>query len=122
MVPAHESHGAIDLFAAETGFALAETLALLGDQLDGEVRSEVRAQIERRMLAPYLRLHQNHWWYRGHNNWNGVCNSAVAATFLLIEPEPARAAEAGLSRQVVLSAGSRPRSSQRFITRTTMTQ
>lgn len=94
VVPAHERHGAIDLFAAETGFALAETLALLGEQLDGEVRAEVRAQVERRILAPYLRLHQNHGWYKGHNNWNGVCNSSVAATFLLIEPEPARAAEA----------------------------
>ncbi len=93
VVPAHERY-AIDLFAAETGFALAETLQLLDDTLDAEVRHRVRLEIERRIFDPYLRLHQSLGWYKGGNNWNGVCNSAVAATFLLLEPEPGRVAQA----------------------------
>jgi hypothetical protein len=34
------------------------------------------------------------WWYHGGNNWNGVCNSSVAAAFLLLERDPRRVAEA----------------------------
>ncbi len=93
VVPAHEGV-AIDLFAAETGFALADLLMLLGDTLDAEVRSRVRTEIERRIFEPYLRLYGSLWWYKGHLNWNGVCNSSVAATFLLLEPEPGRVAHA----------------------------
>jgi hypothetical protein len=91
--PAHENV-TIDLFSAETGFMLAGLLMLLGDTLDAEVRSRVRVEIERRILDPYLRFCQLQWWYKGHNNWNGVCNSSVAATFLLLEPEPGRVARA----------------------------
>jgi hypothetical protein len=94
VVPAHEIRPAIDLFAAETGFALAETLLLLGETLDAEVRSRVRQEVERRIFAPYLHMHAAHSWYQGRNNWNGVCNGSVAATFLLLEPEPGRVARA----------------------------
>src|SRR5215213_2697077 len=93
VLPAHE-HDSIDLFAAETGFVLAETLHLLGDRLDAEVRARVRQEIERRIFEPYLHLYRSLHWYQGHHNWNGVCNSAVAATFLLLEPEPGRVARA----------------------------
>jgi hypothetical protein len=93
VVPAHEPQ-MIDLFAAETGFILAETLLVLGDQLDAEVRQRVRHEVERRICKPYIHYHQMQWWYRGKNNWNGVCNSAVAATFLLLDPEPGRVAQA----------------------------
>ncbi|HEX7587614.1 MAG TPA: hypothetical protein VF478_04800, partial [Anaerolineae bacterium] len=93
VLPAHEN-GIIDLFSAETGFMLAETLYVLGKTLDAEVRTRVRVEIERRICKPYLRFHQIHWWYTAAMNWNGVCNSSIAATFLLIEPEPARVARA----------------------------
>lgn len=93
VVPAHEDR-VIDLFAAETGFELAETLSLLGETLDAEVRHRVRREVEHRIFDPYLRFHNSVGWYKGHNNWNGVCNSSVAATFLLLEPEPARMARA----------------------------
>jgi hypothetical protein len=93
VLPAHE-HDIIDLFAAETGYVLAETLLLLGATLDAEVRHRARLEIERRIFDPYLRFYRSLRWYRGHNNWNGVCNSAVAATFLLLEPEPGRLARA----------------------------
>ncbi len=93
VLPAHEHH-IMDLFAAETGFVLAETLHLLGATLDAEVRHRVRAEIERRICDPYLRFHRSLQWYRGHHNWNSVCNSSVAATFLLLELEPDRLARA----------------------------
>ncbi|MBI4553670.1 MAG: heparinase II/III family protein [Candidatus Latescibacteria bacterium] len=93
VLPAHESV-AIDLFAAETGFMLAETLCLLGPTLETEIRHRVRQEIEHRIFTPYLRLAPVFWWQKGHNNWNGVCNSAIAATFLLVEPEPGRRAHA----------------------------
>ncbi|HZR38806.1 MAG TPA: heparinase II/III family protein, partial [Ktedonobacteraceae bacterium] len=93
VLPAHE-RDLVDLFSAETGFVLAETLLLLGETLDAEVRHRVRAEVERRILDPYLRFHRLMWWHMGHNNWNGVCNSSVAATFLLLEPEAERVAQA----------------------------
>ena len=93
VLPAHENVE-IDLFSAETGFMLADTLNLLSNALDAEVRSRVRSEIERRIFDPYLRFCHLFWWYQGHNNWNGVCNSSVAATFLLLEPEPGRVARA----------------------------
>jgi hypothetical protein len=93
VLPAHENVE-IDLFAAETGFMLADMLNLLGDTLDAEVRSRVRIEIERRIFDRYLRFCRLYWWYQGPNNWNGVCNSSVAATFLLLEPEPGRVARA----------------------------
>ncbi len=91
VLPAHERR-IIDLFAAETGFVLAEALSLLGETLDVEVRHRVRQEIERRIFDPYIRFHELLGWYMGGNNWNGVCNGAIAATFLLLEPDPGRVA------------------------------
>lgn len=93
VLPAHENRS-IDLFSAETGFDLASLLHLLGRTLDGEVRARVRGEVERRIFQPYLAHHESLWWYKGGNNWNGVCNSSVASTFLLLDPEPDRAAQA----------------------------
>ncbi len=93
VVPAHERR-IIDLFSAETGFVLAETLYLLGEAVDVEVRHRVRLEIERRIFDPYLRFHELLGWYMGGNNWNGVCNGAIAATFLLLEPDQGRVAAA----------------------------
>ncbi len=93
VLPAHENVE-IDLFSAETGFMLADMLNLLGNVLDAEVRSHIRIEIERRILHRYLRFCRLYGWYQGSNNWNGVCNSSVAATFLLLEPEPGRVARA----------------------------
>jgi hypothetical protein len=94
VLPAHEND-LIDLFSAETGFLLAELMVALGDTLDAEIRARVRQEIDRRIFDPYLRYHHRAiWWYKSGLNWNGVCNSSVAATFLLLEPEPKRVARA----------------------------
>lgn len=93
VAPAHESVP-IDLFAAETGFYLAETITLLEGTLDGEVTARVTAEIESRIFQNYLVHHDQYWWFRGHNNWNGVCNSSVGCTFLRLEKDTERLAQA----------------------------
>lgn len=77
----------IDLFAAETGASLAETVALLGDQLAPEVRQRVRQEVRRHIFLPYLAYGRNHWWYKGALNWNGVCNGAIGLAFLRLETD-----------------------------------
>lgn len=94
VLPAHERGGDIDLFAAETAFMLAETLAVLGERLDGEVRRRVRIEVDRRIHEPYLRHASSFSWYQVGHNWNGVCNGAVAASFLLLDPDRDRVAQA----------------------------
>jgi hypothetical protein len=86
VLPAHETRN-VDLFSAETGFVLAETVALLGDTVDAEVRQRVRREIEQRIFDPYLIHCRLEGWYNGGNNWNGVCNSSIAAAFLYLQPE-----------------------------------
>ncbi len=66
----------IDLFAAETGAALALCRYLLGDRL-AEVAPEITArldyELDRRIIRPFL-SHEDFWWmgYNGRhvNNWN----------------------------------------------------
>jgi len=94
VLPAHERLDAIDLFAAETAFDLGVVLHLLGRTLDAEVRARVRREVDQRIFRFYLEHYGAEHWYLGGSNWNGVCNSSVAAAFLLLEPEPDRVARA----------------------------
>ncbi|MFN2151403.1 MAG: heparinase II/III family protein [Anaerolineales bacterium] len=84
----------IDLFAAETGASLAETIYLLGDQLAPEVCQRVRQEVERHIFKPYLAYGRQHWWFKGDLNWNGVCNGAIGLAFLRLEKDPQVLAEA----------------------------
>jgi len=85
---------AIDLFCAETGASLAETIYLLEDRLAPEVVQRVRQEVARRIFKPYLAYGRQHWWHRGALNWNGVCNGAIALAFLRLERDPQTLAEA----------------------------
>lgn len=84
----------IDLFAAETGASLAETIYLLGDRLAPEVVQRVRQEVERHIFKPYLAYGRQHWWYKGALNWNGVCNGSIGLTFMRLEHDPRTLAEA----------------------------
>lgn len=84
----------IDLFAAETGASLAETIHLLGDRLAPEVVQRVRQEVERNIFKPYLAYGRNHWWYKGPLNWNGVCNGSIGLAFMRLERDPRTLAEA----------------------------
>ena len=90
--PEHMSNYPIDLFSAETGFQLAEMAHLLSDVLDREVVERIGSEVERRILAPYLR--KVYGWFDGHNNWTGVCEGSVGAAFLYLEKDPVRLARA----------------------------
>ncbi|MBZ0289898.1 MAG: hypothetical protein K8I30_19905, partial [Anaerolineae bacterium] len=75
----------IDLFAAETGAALAEAVYVMGDDLAPEVRQRVRQEVERHIFKPYLAYGRQHWWFKGALNWNGVCNGSIGLAFLRLE-------------------------------------
>ncbi|MEW5870169.1 MAG: heparinase II/III family protein [Chloroflexota bacterium] len=77
----------IDLFAAETGASLAETIYFLGDRLAPEVVQRVRQEVDRRIFQPYLAYGKNHWWYKGALNWNGVCNGSIGLAFMRLEKD-----------------------------------
>jgi hypothetical protein len=93
VLPAHE-WVKIDLFSAETGFMFAQMLAALSDKLNEEIQDRMRAELERRILTPYLQYHDEFGWYKGHSNWNGVCNGSVGSTFILMEKNEQRLADA----------------------------
>ncbi|MDI1462591.1 heparinase II/III family protein [Catellatospora sp. KI3] len=87
-LPAHIHYGGdplrcLDLFAAETAHTLAETVAGLGDRLDPRVRDRVRAEIDRRVFAPYLDEQALSWEGFG-NNWEAVCGGATGMAALAL--------------------------------------
>ncbi|MCD7814167.1 MAG: hypothetical protein LUH20_09020 [Lachnospiraceae bacterium] len=49
----------VDLFASETGQALAEILALAGDRLNPEIREQARENVLDRVLLPFLEKEKN---------------------------------------------------------------
>ncbi len=95
-LPAHQKQiersdrSVIDLFASETGFALAEIDALLGDRLDPLIRDRIAVEIRQRIEEPFLAKEPYSWWETGTNNWTAVCTGSVACTLMLTDPETAR--------------------------------
>lgn len=84
----------IDLFAAETGAILAETVYLLENDLPPEVRQRVRQEVESHIFKPYLAYGRQHWWFKAALNWNGVCNGSIGLAFLRLEKDIQTLAEA----------------------------
>lgn len=77
----------IDLFAAETGFALAEIYTMLGNRLDGVIKERIKAEINYRIISSF-REKTDFWWeVRCTNNWAAVCMGSVACTVMLMRPE-----------------------------------
>ncbi|WP_157318403.1 heparinase II/III domain-containing protein [Paenibacillus anseongensis] len=68
----------IDLFAAETAFALSEISALLGDALPQLLRVRIREEVLRRILRPFVTQSPSHWETATHN-WASVCGGSIAA-------------------------------------------
>ena len=95
-LPAHQrvletnNNARIDLFAAETAFALAEVYALLEDRLEPLIKNRVRAEIERRIITPYTQKEPYDFWECGNANWTAVCTSSVAGALMHLFPELAR--------------------------------
>ena len=89
----------VDLFAAQTAATLADTLYLLEDRLDDVsplLARRVRAEIERRVLQPFM-THDDFWWMgmirRDVNNWTPWICSNVIETALLLEGDRIRRGE-----------------------------
>ena len=79
----------IDLFAAETGYALAEIYTLLCDRLDPLIKSRIETEIERRIFSSYEGTAPYGHWETCTNNWNAVCTGSVACTYMLMSPSRA---------------------------------
>lgn len=82
----------IDLRVCGTGFTMAELIVGLEHRLEDRVVKRVRKEIDRRVFARYLDRKEG--WWKGHNNWNGVCNGAIGTAFLLLEKDEDRLARA----------------------------
>ncbi len=92
-LPAHygtveqDNHRMIDLFAAETGFALAEIYTMLKDRFEPLVATRIENEIDRRIIEPYATKLNKLWWEKGENNWAAVCAGSVGCTVMLMCPE-----------------------------------
>lgn len=83
----------VDLFAAETGALLAWTSYLLGDRLDrlsSLLRPRLAAEIDTRILTPFLA--RKHWWMTVSMNWNPWIHANLLNAALLTEQDSARRA------------------------------
>lgn len=91
-IPAHQpkleenNKWYIDLFAAETSFALAETYTLLGDRLDPLIRERIKYEINERIVNSFL-SDTYFWWEKCTNNWAAVCGGSVGCTLMLMRPD-----------------------------------
>jgi hypothetical protein len=107
VLPAHFADGRgpadhaqdIDIFSAETANMVAWILHLLGAAggAGGDpLLARLRAEVERRLLAPYLA--RDDFWWLGHGeggvgNWTTWCASNCLGAFLLLEGDPGRRAQ-----------------------------
>jgi hypothetical protein len=74
----------LDLFACETGFALAECCAMLGSLLAAAVVSRARSEALRRIIRSY-REHGGLWnWEVMNNNWCAVTAGSIAGTAMYL--------------------------------------
>ena len=68
----------IDLFAAETGQAIAEILQIVGDKLNPLVVQRAKREISRRITDRFIDGDfADFWWGKGTSNWAAVCAGSV---------------------------------------------
>jgi hypothetical protein len=103
----------IDLFAAETGSLLSWVYYFLGDAIGSHaplVKRRIEAEVECRILRPYLESSDFGWMGLNHenpvNNWNPWINSNIIVAFLVFAGIFPRAEE-GVNKAI--------RSANRFI-------
>lgn len=82
----------IDLFAAHTAHALAETLALLGEQIAPWLHYRVRTEIERRIFVPLFHDPHHFKWEYEPINWAAVCAGCAGMAALILEDDRERLA------------------------------
>ncbi|MDR1281701.1 MAG: heparinase II/III family protein [Opitutaceae bacterium] len=83
----------IDLEAAVRGATIATAISWLGDRLDPQLRARAVAELDRRVVQPYLAkirsgpLGKLCWWTHAPTNWNAVCHSQVLMVALSTVPD-----------------------------------
>jgi hypothetical protein len=86
----------IDLGSSTLGVELATANYLLGDRLSPATRQLIRANLERRIFAPYRAAidgtGKGFWWIHTQNNWNAVCLDGVTGAALATISSPAERA------------------------------
>ncbi|KFY53001.1 hypothetical protein V496_07993 [Pseudogymnoascus sp. VKM F-4515 (FW-2607)] len=76
----------LDLFACETGLALAEICALLGDRLNPFIVERARSEVMRRVIDSYMEKATIQHWEILDSNWCAVCAGSIgSAAMLLVE-------------------------------------
>lgn len=80
--PVLDPRDVIDLFAAETGSALAEITTLLAGRLPAALVERTHAAVRERVVASYER--HTFWWEDFPNNWAAVCAGSVALAALQV--------------------------------------
>ena len=78
----------VDLAIAQRSFTTATADYWLQDQLNPEIRKELRDFIRRDALDPYLKIlntpEEEWFWMMGDGNWNAVCHAGVTGAALSI--------------------------------------
>ena len=81
----------IDLFVAETGSAIAETLSLVGDKIADIVKKRCISEVFKRIIEPFETGDIDKYrlgWMNVKTNWSAVCAGSVGmASLYLIEDE-----------------------------------
>jgi hypothetical protein len=86
----------LDLAAAMTALDMAEMDHLLGDRLSSALRQNLRHEVERRVVGPFLER-DDHWWLHSTpkkkvNNWTAVCVAGAVGAALYLENDAERLA------------------------------
>ncbi|SIR31629.1 heparinase II/III domain-containing protein [Halanaerobium kushneri] len=79
-----DSREVIDLFAAETAFALAEIGHLLETELDSLIISRIKSEIRKRILLPFSDLKNSYHWESLKMNWSAVCAASIGSTAIYL--------------------------------------
>ncbi|KFY50454.1 hypothetical protein V495_00254 [Pseudogymnoascus sp. VKM F-4514 (FW-929)] len=74
----------LDLFACETGLALAEICALLGDKLHPFIVERARSEVMRRVIYSYMHKATIQHWEILNSNWCAVCAGSIGSAAMLL--------------------------------------
>ncbi|MBC8101709.1 MAG: hypothetical protein H7Z41_03880 [Cytophagales bacterium] len=81
----------VELLSARCGHEIAQSLYLLGDKIDPEVRSQAIHALEERIFAPVRKSLQadgkDSGWLTAHHNWNAVCLAGVTGAAVTVLPD-----------------------------------
>jgi len=92
-VPAHVSPASgkdpmcIDLFSAETAFAMAEFLTVFPAVIPAALQQKIRKRLRVCFFENYLNRADTFHWTTGTSNWNAVCHQGVLGAALAAEED-----------------------------------